>query len=60
VFQQSIRECVGITIVSVLVSGCTTDEFPMERGLREGDPLSPSFFLYCGRRIEYHDDYNSG
>jgi len=40
-----ILECVGTTTVSVLVNGCLTDEFPIERGLRQGDSLSPFLFL---------------
>ena len=54
--RKWIHECVGTTIASVLVSGSPTCEFPIERGLREGDPFST--FFYCGRRIKYHDDCN--
>ena len=39
IWRKWIYECVGTAKASVLVNGCPTDEFPLERGLRQGDPL---------------------
>jgi len=38
-------ECVGSATTSILVNDSPTDEFSMERGLRQGGPLSSFLFL---------------
>ena len=44
-WRKWMSECTGTAKTPVLVNGCPTDEFPMERGLCHGDPLSPFLFL---------------
>lgn len=39
-----IKACVCNVSLSVLVNGSPTSEFPMEKGLCQGDPLSPFLF----------------
>lgn len=37
--------CLNSSFVSVLVNGSPTDEFKMEKGVRQGDTLAPFIFL---------------
>ncbi|MCI66002.1 RNA-directed DNA polymerase (Reverse transcriptase), partial [Trifolium medium] len=44
-WRKWIKECVCMATASVLVNGSPTEELPLERGLRQGDPLSSFLFL---------------
>jgi hypothetical protein len=43
VWRQWMMECVTIASTLILVNGSSTDEFNLERGLRQGSP--PFLFL---------------
>ncbi|GKU93948.1 hypothetical protein SLEP1_g7497 [Rubroshorea leprosula] len=44
-WRKWIQECLRSSSVSVLINGSPTKEFPVSKGICQGDPLSPFLFL---------------
>lgn len=43
--------CISIVSYFMVLNGETCRNFSLGRGLREGDPFSPYFFLICSERL---------
>lgn len=61
-WRSWIRGCLRSLMASVLVNGSPTEEFPISKGVRQGDPLSPFLFIIAmeGLNVAMKEACNKG
>ncbi|KAL9664116.1 hypothetical protein QQ045_019513 [Rhodiola kirilowii] len=51
-WRKCISECISSARLAVLVNGSPTEDFPMEKGLRQGGPFIPFSIHNCSRTVK--------
>ncbi|GKV34386.1 hypothetical protein SLEP1_g42761 [Rubroshorea leprosula] len=51
IWRKWIMECLQTSLLSVLVNGSPSKQFPVSRGLKQGDPLFPFLFLIIAKGL---------
>ncbi|GJT23006.1 putative reverse transcriptase domain-containing protein [Tanacetum coccineum] len=51
-WRKWITSCLSWASISVLINGSLSNEFKMERGFHQGDPLSPLLFLLVAEALQ--------